>query len=92
MALYVWSWLIFLRTLTESIWTTYFPGPGFSKEVKFNPGLSQISSTVYSSIGTCNSKLQNTVEPLLRDAVMITQIVIFLDFHSTKQGLLLVDS
>jgi len=50
-------------------------GPVPRKMVKFNPGLSQISSTVFSSLRTCNSRLQITVEPLLRDVVMITQNV-----------------
>ena len=46
------------------------------KMVKFNPGLSQISSMVFSS-----KKMQlnvteiNTVEPLIRDTVVITQSV-----------------
>ena len=48
-------------------------GPVPQKMVKFNPGLSQISSTVFSSKN--NSRVQNTVEPLLRDTVMITQNV-----------------
>ena len=41
------------------------------KMVEFNPGLSQISSAVFS----CYSKLHNTVEPLQQDTVMITQNV-----------------
>ena len=28
---------------------------------------------MFSRLRTCNSRLQNTVEPLLRDSVMITQ-------------------
>ena len=42
------------------------------KMVKFNPGLSQIR---FSCLRTCNSSLQNSSEPLLRDTVMITQNV-----------------
>ena len=44
------------------------------KTDKFNPGLSQISSTVFSS-KNMQLRLQNTVEPLIRDTVMITQNV-----------------
>ena len=44
------------------------------KMVKFNPGLSQFQAW-FSHLRTCNSRLQNTVEPLLRDTVMITQRV-----------------
>ena len=39
--------------------------------VKFNPGLSEILGDGF-LIQQCNSSLQNTVEPLLRDTVMIT--------------------
>ena len=46
-------------------------GPVPRKMVEFNPGLSQISSAVF----LCNSRLHNTVEPLQRDTVMITQNV-----------------
>ena len=42
--------------------------------VKFKPGLSQFQAW-FSHLRTCNSRLQNTVEPLLRDTVMITQSV-----------------
>ena len=38
--------------------------------VKFNPGLSQILSTIF-LLRACNSSLQNTVEPLLWDTVTI---------------------
>ena len=48
-------------------------GPVPRKMVKFEPRLSQISSTDVSCLTTCYSRLQNTVEPLLRDALMITQ-------------------
>ena len=49
-------------------------GPVLQKTVKFNPGLSQISSTVFSS-KNMQLRLQNTVEPLIPDTVMITQNV-----------------
>ena len=52
-------------------------GPVPLKMVKFNPGLSHIASNVFSSknmqlkafspLRTCNSRLENTDEPLLRD-------------------------
>ena len=45
-------------------------GPVPRKMVKFYPGLSEILSTVF-LLRACNSSLQNTVEPLLRDTVMI---------------------
>ena len=45
-------------------------GPVPRKMVKFYPGLSEILSTVF-VLRACNSSLQNTVEPLLRDTVMI---------------------
>ena len=38
--------------------------------VKFNPGLSEILSTVF-LLRACNSSLQNTVKPLLWDTVTI---------------------
>ena len=44
------------------------------KMVKFKPGLSQFQAW-FSHLRTCNSRLQNTVDPLLRDTVMITQSV-----------------
>ena len=45
-------------------------GPVPRKMVKFNPGLSEILSTVF-LLRECNSSLQNTVELLLCDTVMI---------------------
>ena len=42
--------------------------------VKFNPGLSQISSTVFSS-KNMQLEVTNNVEPLIRDTVMITKNV-----------------
>ena len=39
-------------------------GPGPRMMVKFNPGLSEILSTVF-LLRACNSSLQNTVKPLL---------------------------
>ena len=44
------------------------------KMVKFKLGLSQFQAW-FSHLRRCNSRLQNTVEPLLRDTVMITQSV-----------------
>ena len=49
-------------------------GPVPGKMVKFNSGLTQ-TSTKFSRVRTSNSGLQNTVEPLPRDTVMITQNV-----------------
>ena len=44
---------------------------GFNQDKKFKPGLSQR----FSCLWTCNSCLQNTVEPLLGDTVIIIQNV-----------------
>ena len=49
-------------------------GPVPQKTVKFNPAdLKAKFQAWFSCLRTCNSRLQNTVEPLLRDTVMITQ-------------------
>ena len=50
------------------------PGLFPQKMVKFNPGLSQILSKVFLS-KNMQFKFTNTVEPLLRDTVVITQNV-----------------
>ena len=42
--------------------------------MKFNPGLSQISSTVFSS-NSMQLEVTKNVEPVLRDTVMITKNV-----------------
>ena len=49
-------------------------GPVSRNMVKFNPGLSQISSTVFSS-NNMQLEFTKNVEPLLRDTVMITKNV-----------------
>ena len=51
--------------------------------IKFNPGLSQILSKV-SCLRTCNSSLQNTVEPLIRETVMIKQNVTLSNIQEGK--------
>ena len=44
------------------------------KTVKFNPeDLKAKFQARFSCLRTCNSTLQNTVEPLLQDTVMTTQ-------------------
>ena len=60
---------------------SYFFTPVFSFQgqvsrnmVKFNPGLSQISSTVFSS-KKMQLEVTKNVEPLIRDTVMITKNV-----------------
>ena len=49
-------------------------GPVSRNMVKFNPGLSQISSTVFSS-NNMQLEVTKNVEPVLRDTVMITKNV-----------------
>ena len=50
--------------------------------IKFNSGLSEILSKV-SCLRTCNESLQNTVEPSIRETVMIKQNV---TLSNTEEG------
>ena len=59
--------------LNGPTWTTKIkrrPRPGPQKMVNFNPSQARISR-----LGTCNSRLQNTIELLLQNTIMITQNV-----------------